>query len=129
VQRLLDHLSRRTKSESSRIQYLQTLAMLCGRENKDPERLIRMSRHEAEDAVQSYLDDMAKHGRSKRWINVTMHQLMTFFRANGFKKQRELELELELERKYLPVRYRKRSEYIPLPSEISRNGHCGEDPL
>jgi hypothetical protein len=53
---------------------------------------------------------MAKQGMSKRWINVTMHQLMTFFRANGFKKQREL----ELERQYLPVRYRKRSEYIPL---------------
>jgi len=59
---------------------------------------------------------MAKHGRSKRWINVTMHILMTFFRANGFKKQKEL----ELERQYLPVRYRKRSEYIPLPSEIGR---------
>ena len=28
VQQLLDHLSRRTKSESSRIQYLQTLATL-----------------------------------------------------------------------------------------------------
>jgi hypothetical protein len=31
VQRLLDHLSRRTKSESSRIQYLQTNATLCRR--------------------------------------------------------------------------------------------------
>ncbi len=116
VQKLLDHLSRRTQSESSRIQYLQTLATLCRRENRNPDRLVRMSRHEAEDAVQSYLDGMAKHGRSKRWINVTMHILMTFFRANGFKKQKEL----ELERQYLPVRYRKRSEYIPLPSEIGR---------
>jgi hypothetical protein len=116
VQKLLDHLSRRTKSESTRIQYLQTLGTLCGREGKNPDQLVKLARHEVEDAVQSYLDDMAKHGRSKRWINVSMHQLMAFFRANGFKKQKEL----ELERQYLPVRHRKRSEYIPLPSEIGR---------
>ena len=68
------------------------------------------------DIVQSYLDEMAKHGRSKRWVNVSMHQLVSFFRANGFKKQREL----ELERQYLPMRYRKRPEYIPLSSEINK---------
>ena len=51
VQTLLDHLSRRTKSESSRIQYLQTLATLCRREGKAPDQLARLSRHEAEDAV------------------------------------------------------------------------------
>ena len=39
-------------------------------------------RHEADDAVRGYLDCMAKHGMSKRWINVTIHQQMTFFRAN-----------------------------------------------
>ena len=36
VQRLLDHLSRRTQSESSRIQYLQTVGTLCRREGKNP---------------------------------------------------------------------------------------------
>ncbi|MDG6926683.1 MAG: hypothetical protein JRN09_09035 [Nitrososphaerota archaeon] len=84
VQRLLDHLSRRTKSESSRIQYLQTLATLCRREDRTPDQLVRLTRHEAEDAVQSYLDTMAKQGRSKRWVNVCMTQLITYFRVNGF---------------------------------------------
>jgi hypothetical protein len=93
VQKLLDHLSRRTKSESSRIQYLQTLATLCRREQRTPDQLVRLSRHEAEDAVQIYLDDMAKRGNSKRWINASMHQLITFFRGSGFRKQKELELE------------------------------------
>ena len=124
VQTLLDHLSRRTKSESSRIQYLQTLATLCRREDRTPDQLVRLSRHEAEDAVQSYLNDMAKHGMSKRWINVSMHQLITFFRGNGFKKQKEL----ELERQYLPVRYRMRPEYIPLPSEIGKMVTAGRNP-
>jgi hypothetical protein len=46
------------------------------------------------------------------------------FTANGFKKQRDL----ELERRYLPVRYRKRAEYIPLPSEIGRMVTAGRTP-
>jgi len=124
VQRLLDHLSRRTQSGSSRIQYLQTVGTLCRREGKNPNQLVRMSRHEAEDIVQSYFDEMAKHGRSKRWVNVSMHQLVSFFRANGFKKQKEL----ELERQYLPVRYRKRPEYIPLPFEINKMVIAGRNP-
>ncbi len=124
VQRMLDHLSRRTKSESSRIQYLQTLATLCRKEERTPDQLTRLSRQEAEDAVQSFLDTMAKQGRSKRWVNVCMAQLITFFRVNGFKRQKEL----ELERHYLPVRYRKRPEYIPLSSEINRMTIAGRNP-
>jgi hypothetical protein len=42
--------------------------------------------------------------------------LLLHFTANGFKKQRDL----DLERRYFRVRYRKRAEYIPLPSEIGR---------
>src|SRR5712691_11432879 len=36
--------------------------------------------------------------------------------------------ELELERQYLPVRYRKRPEYIPLPSEINKMVIAGRNP-
>jgi hypothetical protein len=36
VQKLLDHLSWRTQSESSRIQYLQAVATLCRRERRAP---------------------------------------------------------------------------------------------
>ena len=124
MQKLLDHLSRRTKSESSRIQYLQMLATLCRRENKTPDQLVSLSQNEAEDVVQSFLDAMAKKGRSKRWVNVCTAQLITFFRVNGFKKQKEL----ELERHYLPVRYRKRPEYIPLASEINKMTIAGRNP-
>lgn len=124
VQRLLDHLARRTQSESSRISYLQSLGTLSRREDRNPDQLAGMSRHEAEDAVQSYLDEIAKRGSSKRWVNVSMHQLISFFRANGFKKQKEL----ELERQYLPVRYRKMPEYIPLPSEINKMVIAGRNP-
>jgi len=37
VQKLLDHLSRRTKSESRRMQYLETVATLCRREGRTPD--------------------------------------------------------------------------------------------
>ncbi len=56
VQRLLDHLSRKTRSESSRRRYLETLAALCKREGKDPDQMVRLSKGEVEDAVQTYLD-------------------------------------------------------------------------
>ena len=53
-----------------------------------------------------------------------MTQLTTFFRVNGFKKQKEL----ELERHYLPMRYRKRPEYIPLASEVNKMIIAGRNP-
>jgi hypothetical protein len=53
-----------------------------------------------------------------------MAQLITFFRVNGFKKQKEL----EIERHYMPVRYRKRPEYIPVPSEINKMAIAGVTP-
>ena len=124
MQRLLDHLSRRTKSESSRIQYLNTVATLCRREGRTPEQIVRLTTQKAEDSVQSYLDEMAKKGRSRKWVNVSMAQLITFFRVNGFKKQKEL----EIERHYVPVRYRKRPEYIPMPSEINKMVIAGVTP-
>ena len=92
VQRLLDHLARKTGSESSRRSYLDTLARLCRREGKTPSELVRLRKSEAEDAVQSYLDTMLKAGVSKAWIKSSMAHLVAFFRANGFKKARELEI-------------------------------------
>jgi hypothetical protein len=124
VQKLLDHLSRRTKSESSRVQYLNTLSVVCRRERRTPDQMVRLPRREVEDVVQAYLDEMAKRDRSRKWVNVSMAQLITFFRVNGFKKQKEL----EIERHYMPVRYRKRPEYIPVPSEINKMAIAGVTP-
>ena len=66
VQRLLNHLARKTGSESSRRSYLDTLARLCRREGKGPSELARLRKSEAEDAVQSYLDSMLKAGCRRR---------------------------------------------------------------
>ena len=107
VQRLLDHLAR-----------------LCRREGKGPSELARLRESEEEDAVQSYLDSMLKAGVSKAWIKSSMAHLVAFFRANGFKKAREL----DVEGYHVPSRYRKRAEYVPLPSEIAKMVVAGRDP-
>lgn len=68
MQRLLDHLARKTGSESSRRNYLETLARLCKKEGRAPHELARLRKAVAEDAVQSYLDSMLKRDLSKKWI-------------------------------------------------------------
>ena len=42
--------------------------------------------------MQSYLDTMLEAGVSKAWIKSSMAHLVALFRANGFKKARELEI-------------------------------------
>jgi hypothetical protein len=124
VQRLLDHLARKTKSESSRRHYLETVASLCRREGREPDQIVGLAKGEIEDAVQAYLDSMKKKDRSTTYINVSLAQLETFFRANGFRKEREL----DLERYHQPPRYRKRPEYIPTDQEIWDMVIAGNDP-
>jgi len=124
VQRLLDHLARKTGSESSRRNYLETLARLCKKEGKAPRELAGLRKAEAEDAVQSYLDSMLKRDLSKKWIKSCMAQLVAFFKVNGFKKGRELDIEAYS----VPTRYRKRREYVPLPSEIAKMVIAGRNP-
>jgi len=124
VQRLLDHLARKTKSESSRRHYLETVASLCRKEAKEPDQIVALAKGEVEDAVQAYLDSMKKKDRSNTYINVSLAQLETFFRANGFRKEREL----DLERYHQPTRYRKRPEYIPTDQEIWDMVIAGNDP-
>lgn len=122
VQRLLDHLARQTKSESSRRHYLETLCFLCRREGKDPDQLAAVAKAEAEGAVQSYLDRMMREDRSVRYVNTSLHQLETFFRSNGFRKEGQL----DIEGYHQPTRYRKREEYIPTDEEVLRMAnHAG----
>ena len=125
VQSLLDHLSRKTKSEASRARYLETLAALCRKEGRTPDQLVQLSRSAAEDAVQSFVDGLAKGGRSIRYVDVCLAQLVTFFRANGFKRAREL----DVSRYHLPARYRKVPEYIPTAAEIEKMVVAGRDPM
>lgn len=53
-----------------------------------------------------------------------MAQLVAFFRVNGFKKGRELDVEAYS----VTTRYRKRREYVPLPSEIAKMAIAGRNP-
>lgn len=75
-----------------------------------------MGKAEAEGAVQSYLDWMKREDRSVRYVNTSLHQLETFFRSNGFRK----ESQLDLEGYHQPTRYRKREGYIPTPEYLQR---------
>jgi site-specific recombinase XerD len=114
VHKLLAHLERKTKSESSRRHYLETLASLVKRTGKNPERLVSLLKERAEEAVQSFVDGLKRKDYSVRYVNVCLNQLQTFFRVNGFKFAKSL----ELERYYQPARYRKKPEYIPTAEEI-----------
>jgi integrase len=116
IQNLLNHLARKTKSESSRRHYLESVYTLCRKEGKTPDELVEVGKAKAERAVQSLLDDMKKQDRSIRYINVTMAHLLGFFEVNGFKRLKKI----EVERYFQPTRYRKRAEYIPTDQEIRR---------
>ncbi|MDG6900958.1 MAG: hypothetical protein JRM80_03255 [Nitrososphaerota archaeon] len=122
VQRLLDHLARQTKSESSRRHYLETLCFLCRRVGKDPDQLAAVAKAGAEGAVQSYLDRMLRVDRSVRYVNTSLHQPETFFRSSGFRKESQLDLDGHRQ----PTRYKKREEYIPTDEEVLRMAnHAG----
>ena len=116
IQQLLDHLARKTKSESSRRHYLESVYALCKKQGKAPDELVAFGKAKAERAVQSLLDDMKKQDRSIRYINVTLANLLTFFDVNGFKHNRKL----DVERYHQPSRYMKRGQYIPTDEEVRR---------
>jgi integrase len=116
IQKLLDHLARKTKSESSRRHYLESVYALCKKQGMTSDQLVGLGKARAERAVQSLLDDMKREERSIRYINVTMAHLVSFFEVNGFKHAKKI----EVERYYQPTRYRKMKEYIPTDEEIKR---------
>ena len=63
--------------------------------------------------MQAYVDNLARTGRGPRAVNLYADALVTFFRVNGFKREREL----EVERHYAPARYGKTEEYVPTREE------------
>jgi len=123
VQRLLDHLKRKTRSETSRVKYLQELhrfLRFIGVDN--PDVLVGKTKREIEGAFQRFVDKLADEGRSIRYINTLIADLKLFFKVNGFKNSKEI----EVERYYQPSRYRKKPEYIPTKEEIFRMADsCG----
>jgi len=111
VQRLLDHLSRYTKSESSREKYLNLLRMFVEWSRHDPNFLVKMRKERIEALVQSFADRLASMDRSKTYVNSVIKKLKTFFRVNGFEN-------LKVATYFVPTRYRKRPEYVPTKDEV-----------
>jgi integrase len=115
VQKLLDYLKRKTRSETSRVKYLQELhRFLKHAKVANPDDLVRRSKKEVEGLLQDFVDALAEKGCSIRYINTLIADLKLFFKVNGFKKEREV----EVERYFQPARYRKKPEYIPTKEEI-----------
>lgn len=114
VQNLLNHLARKTKSEASKRNYLQIIHRFCKHYNYTPDSLIKLKKKKIEKLIQDYCDTLLNRNCSKRYINVVLHILKTFFKVNGFIGVRSLNLESY----HVPTRYRKRKEYVPTKYEI-----------
>ncbi len=120
VNKLLTHLARKTRSESSRVMHLRNLHKLCLYSHKSPDQLIKMRKREIEKFVQSHSDSINDGIHSLNYVNSALSLSVTFFIANGFKKARAL----DVDRVYVPARYRKMHEYIPKKNEIYEMADC-----
>ena len=116
VQRLLDHLSRYTRSESSREKYMRSLLQFSKWSGLSPEELVRLPRRRAELVVQEFADRIARSGASPAYVNSVIKRLRTFFRVNGYGDNREV----KVHGYFVPTRYRKVPEYIPTKDEVYR---------
>jgi len=114
VDLLLRHLSRKCKSEASRKAYLNRLHSFCIYAKTNPDELVRLPKRANEKLVQNYADGYDDGNHSIRSINNAIDLLKAFFKVNGFKGARELKVESH----YMPARYRKTPQYIPLKNEI-----------
>jgi len=124
VERLLDHLWRYTRSESSREKYLRTLLQFSKWSVLSPEGLVRLPRRRAELLVQEFADRIARNGASPAYVNSVIKRLRTFFRVNGYMGNRELKVHSY----FVPTRYRKVPEYIPTKDEVYRMADAAGTP-
>jgi len=114
VQKLLDHLQRFTKSESSKEVYLNVLRRFCEWSDLNPTRLVHLPKTKVEELIQSYVDELATEDKSKTYINSLIKRLRTFFKLNGYLRNKELIIRTY----HVPSRYRKTPEYIPTKQEV-----------
>lgn len=114
VQKLLDHLARYTKSDSSREKYLNLLRRFCIWCAIGPERLVSFPKAKVESLIQRFADNLSTEGRSKAYVNSVIKRLKTFFRANGFSGKKELNVATH----FVPARYRRKPEYVPSKEEV-----------
>lgn len=115
VQNLLQHLSRKSRSEGTRKLYLWYIFKFCKSVNKTPAQLVKLKRIDVEVIVQRYADSLAA-SRSRSYANTAISALKSFFAVNGFKRNKALEIQSY----YQPPRQRMSHEYIPTKNEAYR---------
>jgi integrase len=117
VQRFLDHLARRTKSDATKLNYCHYMFKLCKSLNiSSPEDLVTMQKEEVKIQIERFLDNMLRKGRSKYSVRNAKGCFITFFKCNGFKGEREFEIENYPVEAY----YRYRNDYYPTKNENLR---------
>ena len=114
INSLLRHLSRKNRSESSRVTYLRIIDRFCKYWGYEPDSLLKLRKKKIEQMVQDFCDDLLNKNRSRRYVSTVLHILLTFFKVNGFKGSTALNVESY----HVPARYRKRKEYIPTKNEV-----------
>ncbi len=120
VDRTLKHYTRRTRSESTKMNFCKALTDLCIHSGLEPEALVKLHVSEASRRVQDYVDSLADKGLSLRYVNNSMAYLKTHFKVNGYEHGRAL----KVEHYHQPARYLKRHDYVPTPEEIYRMAYA-----
>lgn len=122
IQRLLDHLKRKTRSETSRLKFLQDVDRFLRSVGLSPDELVALKRSEIQVLLQKFVDDLNDGVKSLRYINGMAGDVITFLHCNGFKNGKGV----EIEKIHVPARYRVKGEYIPRPEEIdAMAASCG----
>jgi integrase/5-methylcytosine-specific restriction endonuclease McrA len=111
---LLRHLGRRSKSVSTRKNYLQHLRSFCLWVRMKPDEIVQLPKEKIEKLVQQYADTYNTPHYSRRTANNVVTILRSFFDANGYRGMNAL----NVEGYYTPKRYRKTNDYIPQKHEI-----------
>ncbi len=111
---LLRHLGRRSKSTSTRKNYLQHLRSFCLWTTMTPDELVQLPKERIEALVQQYADTYNIPEYSRRTANNIVTICRSFFYTNGYHGINAL----NVEGYYTPKRYRKTSDYIPQKHEI-----------
>ncbi len=123
IKKLLLHLARLSRAECSRRLYLRTVKHYL-KEIKiaSPDSIIALSREQAQDALQLYLDTLNAKNSAHSSLNVTRAILLVFHEVNGFKREKELEVPSY----HVAARARFREEYVPTKQEVWRMADaCG----
>jgi len=123
IQKLLDYLwLRKSGSPASIRTHCNCLSYLCSWAKCTPDELVRKSREELEALIQNFLDNVHRRsrqrGQSARYVNTVRACIITFFRVNGFNRERNMELRVESY--HQPPRVRNRESYVPTLEEACR---------